>query len=503
MTRIPTAENLGLQTPTPSRTQSVVDTGAAQVFSGVKRLADIGADVAAEVNESRRRVKLGQATAEAEAELQEFVFDLKANDRDYDTQFERYETFTKEVSDRYKDQLNDNALHSAWSSNFNSSVLRHGFDVRKHSIDGQIDLQKAGITSTLSTLSELAVQGSDEQRQAIEEQAILTLADAYEGGVLSAQEVTNKRLKFQDEVVSALVRRDIINDPDQASLNLLSGKYKGLSSEQQQIWLERSNAESEARLRKEIAESERQHRLEQRALREIQDQTSKDGDQLLANGELTTDWINDNRENLSPDDYRYYYRQLTDPDQIETNIPLYSGLRIRASNGEDVRSEARSALHRNELTLGDYDKLVNRSERNVGISALPNSYKRGETHITRSLRVSDINPDPAAAQRQANALDDWQQWVSENPSATDSESRDAYKRIVSEYALIEHDQMLLTKRLPRFAVGARDNLDINATKRATAEAVHKGELTRAEGEVQIQLINEWDEAQKRLEAARQ
>ena len=71
---------------------------------------------------------------------------------------------------------------------------------------------------------------------------------------------------------------------------------------------------------------------------------------------------------------------------------------------------------------------------------------------------------------------------------------ETYKRIVGEYALLNHREMTLTKRWPRFGVGSRDAIDVQASMQATVEAFQRGDMTQDEFEDQATLLKEWEEA---------
>lgn len=262
----------------------------------------------------------------------------------------------------------------------------------------------------------------------------------------------------------------------------------------------------EAQIRMQLAKEDRARREQERYEKVMLEEATKEGDNLLANGELTEEWIEANRDNLGASEYRHFYKQLREGANLNTDPQHYANLRIRVSQGDDVREEARESVRRGSLSLTDYDKLITASERNAPLSSVPNVYKRGSEYIRNSLRVSDMNPDPAAAQRLASALDDWNEWVSDNSSATAAESREQYKRITEEYALIDYEQMTLTKRLPRFASATRSNMDLDQIRIAeeqTVVAFQAGQITEEEFNEQAVLLREWGDALRKRTGAQQ
>lgn len=228
----------------------------------------------------------------------------------------------------------------------------------------------------------------------------------------------------------------------------------------------------------------RMERMQRRASEEI----VKEGDKLLSGGNLTPDWIERNRKVLSQEDYRYFLRKLSggDDESKPADVITYADIRDRAGRGEDVREEARQALLRGQIRTSDYNNIVGEVE-----TGRPNWYKRGSQFISTSAAVSDLNPDPAAAQKKAQMLDDWDMWARENPQAKDTEAQAAYRRIVEEYAIVDTSNMALTKRAPRFLVGSRNTPDIDATEAETVRAFEEGKIDQREFERQAQLISEW------------
>jgi hypothetical protein len=232
-------------------------------------------------------------------------------------------------------------------------------------------------------------------------------------------------------------------------------------------------------------------RLEREQKRAAED-VIKEGDRLFATGRLSAGWIESQRSVLPHEEYRYFLRKLTgdgDEENAPRDILLYSVLREQAGQGQDVRREAREALLRGQIRSTDFDRILGEVE-----GARPGWYKRGTQYISTSAAVSDLNPDPAAAQRKADMLDDWDNWVRENPKASESDAQAVYRRIVDEYAIINMNDLVITKRAPRFLSGTRNAPDLEATEEQTVKAFEEGKIDRVEFERQAMLIAEWRRA---------
>jgi hypothetical protein len=232
-------------------------------------------------------------------------------------------------------------------------------------------------------------------------------------------------------------------------------------------------------------------RLEREQKRAAED-VIKEGDRLFATGRLSAGWIESQRSVLPHEEYRYFLRKLTgdgDEENAPRDILLYSVLREQAGQGQDVRREAREALLRGQIRSTDFDRILGEVE-----GARPGWYKRGTQYISTSAAVSDLNPDPAAAQRKADMLDDWDNWVRENPKASESDAQAVYRRIVDEYAIINMNDLVITKRAPRFLSGTRNAPDLETTEEQTVKAFEEGKIDRVEFERQAMLIAEWRRA---------
>lgn len=232
------------------------------------------------------------------------------------------------------------------------------------------------------------------------------------------------------------------------------------------------------------------YRKAERSERDAADAVAKEGDKLLATGNLTSRWIEQNRDRLDPQDHRYFYSQLTGNGKGgPRNVDAYLALRDRAGRGEDVRSDARAAVRSGQIGVDDYDRLTSEVE-----SSRPGWYARGSSYISTAGKPNDLNPVEGSQQRLASMLDDWQVWADDHPKATDNEARDAYQRIVEEYGLINQKAMTLNMRAPRFMVGTRDAPDLETTAQRTVEALQKGEIDEAEAQRQALLIKQWRQA---------
>lgn len=219
----------------------------------------------------------------------------------------------------------------------------------------------------------------------------------------------------------------------------------------------------------------------------------KDGDKLAATGQLTAKWIEQNRDILPENEYRYFYNQLKGPGEEATksNPRVFAPLLERAMAGEDVTKDAREALYGGQLSQTDYAKIAEKSE-----TLRPGYVKRGTDYISSSLAVSQLNPDPDAQRSKANALDDWREWSTAHPQATDAEARKMYESLADHYRIVPAQKTILTMHVPLYLVGDRTAPDLVATAAKTKEMYESGQLTREEYGRQMSVVQQWMNAYK-------
>lgn len=488
MPTVPRYQRQVQEAPLPS---ARLTTPAPQTAQILGKAFDQLAEVAVKVRDQERTLKLSSMTTEATRQIEEFSLGLQ-QDSDYGTQYQRYGQLLETLEEQAMEQAGqDRVLFGQWKRQMSGVTLKKGFDIQSNAVRGQVQQARAGIADELRALSSIAGQGDLLQDDIIRSRGILLLGDAESNRIFTPEEAQRLRTSFEDDLAGAQVRYDIFTNPEAAEQKLLAGDYPAVSAERRIQWLERAVSASDARRRRQQAEEDLARRQEERERKRLADEAQKEGDKLLADNQLTPAWIDDNRDRLDPDDYRYFYRALTS-DEGPTDPVVYTDLRTRAVT-EDVRGEARRALQAGRIRHADYDRLSGIVEQSLVEQSLPNFYKRGEAYVRQALRTSDVNYDPAAEQRLAEALDDWYEWSRANMQAPPEQARAAYRSLVNDYQLIDLRNNPLIERRPRYLVGSRGAPDLAATAAATVEARARGELTDEEYVEQARIISAWQD----------
>lgn len=497
MPRLPDYTQVGR---TPAQSDRTIVGGAEPVEALAKaRLGEQIAGIGQDLLERRARIRAAEVESKAAIAGMQAEADFE-NDNEFETIVPRYREKLERAHGDLLREVKNPLQREVLQVNLRAQLDQGSVRMAQKAAAKEKDFGRASLLNTVSeNRASFLRAGTPEAREAILTATSNAIQQGYDGGYINAQEAVEQRRQLSEDFATAKISLLPLDE----QIDVLSGKKQDpiasyIPDDQRLVLMQRAIERDEAITRAELTAMERAERVSEKQKKEVMDETAKNGDQLLSEGSLTTDWIEENRDNLDGQDYRYFYKALRNGDSGSTNLEIYSDLRTRASEGEDVRREAREQLQRGTLKVSDYDKLVTRSEENAGVSSLPNWYKRGEKYIGSALQVSDINPDPAAAQRRAAAMDDWTQWAADNPNSDEKMARDAYQRITKEYALINFSNMTLTKPLPRFAVGDRASLDIEASQRATVAAFQNKEISEEDFRRQAQLLKEWDDAMSQM-----
>jgi len=291
-------------------------------------------------------------------------------------------------------------------------------------------------------------------------------------------------------------------DPDGAIQRLVQGDFPTLEPDDRQMWVDAALRESERQRQMRLSEEDRLRREADRAQKQAEEETFKDGRRLLAEGQMTPAWIEAHRDDLSGAKYDFFYQAMTG-DKIQTVPEVYAPLRMAVSRGEDVRQRAEDQYLTRNIGQDDYDRLLSVAEEHTPGQQLPSWFKRGEKYISAAMRPNDLNPTAGQTIRLANGMDEWFEWAAKHKDATEKEAVTAFKSIVDSYAIVESKDFYITLKKPRYLVGDRNSPTaetLDATEAATLGALANGELTQKEAEEEALRIAEWRHALSKLQA---
>ena len=460
--------------------------GAARIPQGLGELGAQAAETFNAIQVSKNAWQMADTTAKAMGELEQYRGELAA-DEDYDSHATKYLAKAKEIQNRVaQTTFKGSPVLGVWQKDFERAAQANAVSVQVDAQKLKVGQVQANLGNTLESLSELT--GKDPATdEIVRNQANLAIEANAAAGNLSYEQRNQLRNKFVQDSAEAAIRRDMLSNPQAAEAKLASGAYPHLSGEKQAIWAQRLSAAVETEQRKQLMAEERQLRLSDKAKKDAADASAKNGDRLLAQGNMSADWIEAHRDILDKGDYRYFYKAMSGGEDAPRNPMIYADLRDKAGRGEDIRGDARDALHDGRIRLGDYDRLMNEVEQER-----PGWYKRGSQYISTMSGVSELNPDPSAAQTKATMLDQWGDWATKNPKASDREAQAAYQDIVSHNMLVQAAGL----PLPKYTQGTRLDPHLDETEAATVKAFQSGEIDEATFRREASLLKQWRAATK-------
>lgn len=407
-------------------------------------------------------------------------------------------------------RTDDDAVREAFATEFAAKRFAFEQDVIGTARKRVVDRGKASLVNGLSTLTDLyAGATTDEQREDIRGQADITIADAAVNGIITREDAAKRRLSWLSDTEATLARQMILADPEMAADELTAGdRFQNLDEDRRLSLLTRATTAAEREERARVRTAEKAERDAEKALKQQAEDLAKDGDALLSQGQLTTKWIEANRDTLDESDVRYFYKALQDEDAQATDPVIYADLRERAGTGEDVREEAKAAYTAGQIKRGDYDRLAGLSEGGLIEGQLPSWFKRGDSYIRNALAVGDAVDDPFGRLRLAEAYDDWHRWARDHANASEADAEKAYQRITAEHALVNFQDSIAVMPLPRYLPAGlnRSQVDvgaIDAAEMALYEAWNGGEIEQADYERQAELLERWRNAVEAKDRATQ
>lgn len=240
-----------------------------------------------------------------------------------------------------------------------------------------------------------------------------------------------------------------------------------------------------------LAKEEHDMVMNDKIQRDSSNAVLKNGILLQQQGQLTPQFIEKFHNTLEPQAYEYLYNTLKGKNET-TDPRVYAPLLQDALSGKDVTDKAQTALFNGQLKLDDYKTIVEKSDQpRKGYVA------RGADYIHQALAPNPLIPDPDGHRALANAMDDWNQAVSDHPDWTEEQARTSYRTITDHYQIVASDKATLFNAVPLQLVGSRTQPDITKTWAATKAAHASGDMSDAEFQRQAALILQWQNAQKK------
>lgn len=452
------------QPATFGREATAEDFGAAQGRATQAQGQALGqaGEAAGHIFEGAQQSKVGHAVVNATNELEQ-VRQKLLQDPDYETHAETFQKAREDILKRYRDTLLPGRFQDDFGLRVEPLANRIGVDVQQNMRDRAEDQSKANLDDSENQFGLLAAQASDPvQREAFRGEYAIQVRDAVRSGFLTAEDAVRRIDRFQKTVGTADRIRAISADPLAA--------FKAMQDPSSRL-LEGLNAAEVAEARKQAADAYSTQLSQQRAAasaaraeaeyreREAGEAATRQLYDLLEQRDLARagQFLQQARNVLPPDRYEFGLVRLakggglqdTEGAPARSDLNAYLALQQSALAGTPIGPVADGLLRAGRLTKEDHDRLVSSSTKTRFDPA-----KRFVASATRR----GLFPNPQQNLQAAEAGQQLDAWIQQNPNATPAEAMDAGRRILKDVGIRSE----LTLRKPTDAADKSGRTDINA-----------------------------------------
>lgn len=238
-------------------------------------------------------------------------------------------------------------------------------------------------------------------------------------------------------------------------------------------------------------------KAEVEAKRQADDEIVKSGYDLVAEGALSPAWIEQNRDALSPTEYRVF-KNATRRQNVDqkTDNEAYVGFISRATADQDqgaVQDEAFQAFSDGKLAKTDFNRIVTASRRTLE----QQSDKPWLTDIRKTVSAQLAPSDPDDKGQYAKRLDglfELDDWVAANPKATRDEVRKKANELVDSHSKSAVKDLRAALDMPKYSTVARyamsrDSVTLSAQK--LVQAYKGGRINSDELNRETALLKRW------------
>lgn len=397
----------------------------------------------------------------------------------------------------------DRTLRSAFEDDWGKLYLPRATQVKYSARKGEIDHNIAVLDESMTVFARQAAQATDErQAQFIKDQAAISIADAKAGGFLTDVEAGDRLRGFARGVERNRARSLIEANPIMGLKSLQdTSQFQNLHEEDRLMLVDR--AQSELQHRAAMADAAANRAERQRRI--MGDQLAKDGWDLIAKGEMTSEWMTNAKATLDSNDYKALVSATQSgggKDAANLVADAYEKVYL---TGEDVGSDVIQGLRNRLISPETASKLLEENKQTQGVKS---PAQQGRTFITTYLKPSELNPAPGAPERLAGAMQEFDDQLRANPKLGAMEMKKLANDIVKRYSIVNRDEITVTLPTPKFAVGDRNTFDVPKTRAAIAKnflAKHGGDKASRDKDPdyirELRNLKLWEDARKRAAEA--
>lgn len=216
----------------PRADVSTINPGPTAVESALGVAQQITQD-AVEAKILRDNSDTDKKATEAMRLLQEKAFEFEHHDKDFATQGQRYSDYYRELTESYRGEISDPRLFERFQSGVDDFAHRQGLSVRSKATTADIEQQKSTMQSSLSDLSQVAIQGDDDFFSETVSRGVKLIDESL---IHTTDEKDQLKQSFRNELSRGKVQQDINSNPVLALERIQSNQYPELNAEEQSMY---------------------------------------------------------------------------------------------------------------------------------------------------------------------------------------------------------------------------------------------------------------------------
>lgn len=348
------------------------------------------------------------------------------------------------------------------------------------------------------------------EREAAVAQIEASLKLALDGKVLSPAQYETEKKATLVKVDQATGLRDIRDNPAVTAQRLARTDYlPNLDPVAREHLIDKANTEVRSRASAAYTAMARADLVERRELRVKGDEAMKQIIDLNDQNKLTEAELAARRPFLDHTTYGAAMVLLKGGTNVDDMRALVA---IEPNIGEkDLKPELDRAFTNRLITKQTYTSLLAKNEAAMRDDQPESPYKRGRALVKEALTPGALLSGPAAdIQRQAlvgalREFDDFAlgrgvQELRKTPGVALDQAQD----IVNRYRLVNYDRIGEALGIPRFVDKPRDlitDVDLTAAGKKVLEEFDAGRLTRAERDLHLQKLEQWEQILRDRSAA--
>lgn len=462
-------------------------------------LTELGDDlnkIDREMTKVRREADLTDRIGRATADLAELELSFE-QDQDFATAKNRFEQSAAAIRDKYSADLPDPVVRQAFGKRFQELALAKSINVRKDAMTKERSYNVASLDTSLDVYANAAANAKNAAEfDLITNQVRIAITTAQAGGWINPVDAGKRERGFLSKLDLATVRRDMMVDASLTADKLaLDPSYlPNLDEAQRASLTDQAYKRAETTRRQLDADAER-------ARKARGDDLLKEAFSRQTSGKLDRAYVEQIRSFIEPAEYKSLLKGLGEGPGQKNDPAAYADLQ-RLIYDNPVEAERMAfQYHRNGRIKNETLSSTLSAARSISRQEGPRTaYERERQFITNAIKPSDMVPDPAASQRYAIVIREYDDFAKAG-NKTDAELRTAAENLIKRYTMV--DMVELARRT---ASGAQPTPSAQLDGIAKDAALLKADfdakrISKAEYDKRMLNLNNARKAAERAEGA--